>query len=331
MKILIRTDVHWCKFSSVIRELNDKYSVRLQHLIDSVNWTERLAEENNCDLIVDAGDFFDSHIVGDFEITSLSEISWANIPHKFVLGNHEIQNKNKELSSAHIFKLLGFDLITEPTKEVIDDVELCYLPYMFEYEELNTLFGKRKDKRVVFSHNDVKGITLGGYTFEEGFSLDDIKQNCDLFLNGHIHGYGEYDNMINLGNLCGQNFGENNVPHRAYILDTDTMELVPYENPYSFNFYKINCVEKVKFPKLRNNPCLLINCSENTLEEVKNKVKEIKDLVYVRYQLITKTEAVEIQEVELEKIDHLQALRDYIFNNVGNTEVIKDEVKILTT
>ena len=51
MKILIRTDVHWCKFSSVIREIDDKYSVRLKHLINSVNWTERLAEEQGCDMI----------------------------------------------------------------------------------------------------------------------------------------------------------------------------------------------------------------------------------------------------------------------------------------
>ena len=331
MKILIYTDVHWCKFSSVIREIDDKYSVRLQHLINSVNWAERLAEEHNCNMIISGGDFFDSHVVSDFEISSLSEIKWAKIPHKFILGNHEIQNKNKELSSAHIFKLMGFELITEPEKEDIGNVELCYLPYMFEYPSLNELFGDCTKKRVVFSHNDIEGIALGGYVFEKGFSLADISKNCDLFLNGHIHAKGTYGNMLNLGNLCGQNFGENNVPHNAYILDTDTLELTAFENMYAFNFYKIDCTTKVKFPKLKNNPCLWIRCSENTLEEVKNKVNEISDLVYIRYQLESKeVEQEEQEEVELEQIDHLEALRTYILENVGSTEIIKEELANLT-
>ena len=332
MKIFCYTDLHWCKFSSVIREVSDKYSVRLEHLLDSINWAEKLAEDNNVDLIVNLGDFFDSPIINDTEMAAFSDIKWANIPHKVILGNHEIQNKNKELSSAHIFKLLGFDLIIEPKKEVVDGVELCYLPYTFDFPPINDLFGDYNTKRIVFSHNDIEGIQLGGYTFDNGFSLLDISKNCDLFLNGHIHAKGEYGNMINLGNLCGQNFGENFAPHNAYILDTETLELQEFENPYSFNFYKLDCTQKVRFPRFRNNPVLSIKVSEDTLEEVKERVNNIDDLVHVKYIIIPKVEenTTEVVEEDIIQIDHLQSLRDYILTNVGNNNTIKEELNIIT-
>ena len=47
---------------------------------------------------------------------------------------------------------------------------------------LNNIFSESKNKRIVFSHNDIEGIKLRGYTFDKGFSLLDISKNCDLFL-----------------------------------------------------------------------------------------------------------------------------------------------------
>ena len=333
MKICCYTDLHWCKFSSVIRDVGSKYSVRLEHLLDSINWAEKLAEDNKCDLVVNLGDFFDSPIINDTEMAAFSEIKWSNIPHKMILGNHEIQNRDKEVSSAHIFKLLKFDLITEPKFETYDNIDLCYLPYTFEFDSLNNIFKDSTNKRIVFSHNDIEGIQLGGYTFDKGFSLKDISKNCELFLNGHIHAKGEYGNMINLGNLCGQNFGENFVPHNAYILDTDTMELQAFENPYSFNFYKLDFTKYIKIPKLRNNPVLSVKVSEDTLDEAKEKVAGIKDLVHVKYIIIPKIEendeVITVKE-DIIQIDHLQSLRDYILNNIGSNATIKEELNIIT-
>ena len=45
MKFLICGDVHWSEFSSILRKMGDKYSKRLENLINSINWVEEQAKE----------------------------------------------------------------------------------------------------------------------------------------------------------------------------------------------------------------------------------------------------------------------------------------------
>lgn len=333
MKICIYTDVHFSQTSSIVRGNGKKYSTRLEQLIESVNWAENLAVEHNCDAVYNLGDFVDKSSMNAQEISAISEIQWAKVPHTCILGNHEIKDRNKDFSSLHVLKLLGFDLITEPSEVECGNISLCYLPYMFEYKSLDEIFpdsvGK---KRIVFSHNDIEGIQLGGYIFDKGFSLVDISKSCELFLNGHIHAYGEYGNLINLGNLCGQNFGEHNVPHRAYILDTETLELTHFENPYALNFYKIDCTTKIKDIKLKNNAVLTIKATEDNIEEVKNIFNNKKNVIDIKYtvvpKLINNNENKPAEDII--QIDHLQSLREYILKELGETEVVKEELNILT-
>ena len=88
MKILVVGDVHWSQYSSILRKRGEKYSYRLENLIQSVNWAEQLAYETNCELIVYLGDFFDRAEINSEEISALKEIVWASKPHYFLVGNH---------------------------------------------------------------------------------------------------------------------------------------------------------------------------------------------------------------------------------------------------
>ena len=40
MKIGVVGDVHWCAYSSILRSRGNKYSIRIENLIKSVNWAE---------------------------------------------------------------------------------------------------------------------------------------------------------------------------------------------------------------------------------------------------------------------------------------------------
>lgn len=314
MRLLLRTDTHWSEYSSIIRDMGDKYSIRLEHCINSINWSERLAEEKKCDEIIDLGDFFDTNKCTDTEITALSEIQWAKLPHRFLVGNHEISSKDREINSVNIFRLLGFDIITEPKMIEDKNFTLCYLPYMFEFPTISELFPTDKE-RIIFSHNNIIDKAFA----KEGVNPVDIKNNCRLFLNGHLHNKFTDGNIIVLGNFTGQNFSEDNINrHYAYILDTDTCQLEKVENPYAFNFYKIKYGDNIK---LRPNAVISINCKESEVEAVKEKYK---DCIAIKINIIPEIKKVETQDII--KINHLQSLVDYMIDKFGDSKELQEEL-----
>lgn len=45
---------------------------------------------------------------------------------------------------------------------------------------------------------------MGKYKSIDGFDIDDIENNCDKFINGHLHNGSKVTNKIfNIGNLTG--------------------------------------------------------------------------------------------------------------------------------
>ena len=106
MRILIYSDNHWCQYSSIVRKRGEKYSLRLENQIASINWAERLSLEMGCNKVVHLGDFFDSSTLNSEEITSLKEIHWyESAHHTFLCGNHELGRVENEFSTASIFQL----------------------------------------------------------------------------------------------------------------------------------------------------------------------------------------------------------------------------------
>ena len=126
-----------------------------------------------------------------------------------------------------------------PEKYLIEgtDCEFCFLPYILERDrkDIQDYFPiQEAKKRIIFSHNDIKGINYGNFESPEGFDTDDVESNCDLFINGHIHHYGIHNNIINVGNLTGQNFTEDfSYKHGVYVLDTEALNGLWVDNPYA--------------------------------------------------------------------------------------------------
>ena len=251
MRIGIVGDVHWSKSSSIIPAKGDRYSLRLTKLIDSVNYAEHATRD--CDFVVYLGDFFDRSDIEAEEMTALKEVCWNFKQHYLLVGNHEVFNRSLEdtglfNNTARVFDLMNFAVFPEVWNLKKDGVRFIFLPYQTEKNalDLNTI-PKYEGKTVIFSHNDLQ-IRYGAYLSTSGYSVEDIEKNCDLFINGHIHNFSTVGKkIVNLGNLTGQNFGEDALiyPHRIAFLDTDTMELTYEENPYAFNFYKVEESKKI--------------------------------------------------------------------------------------
>lgn len=338
MKILLFTDLHMCPRASIVNKWGVKYPLRLENCIKSVNWVERLAKSEGCALIINLGDFYDRPDLSSETITASTDIEWSDIPHYSLVGNHDASVSSLEFNSVN--NLLGptHTIITEPIQMSIDGVELCFLPYIVESDRqaLKSYFNHHPDKKhIILSHNDLNGIQLGPIVSKTGFTVEEIEACCDLFLNGHLHnGQKITDKVINLGNLTGKDFGEDasKHAHKVAILDTDTLSLSFVENPFAFNFYKIQIEseeELCKLNALKDNAVVSIKCPKHLVEDVRTAVASASNIIESRVIIIrTQDDMSESSDtsIELAAVDHLARFVECCKANIDNTKLLDEEL-----
>lgn len=337
MKILLFTDLHMCPRASIISKWGTKYSARLENCIATVNWLERLAEEKNCDYIMNLGDFFDRPDLTSDTITACNDIEWSNIMHYSVVGNHDASTSSLLFNSVNSFLSENHKIVTEPEVLELDDCYICFLPYIVECDRrpLSEYFKKldHNKPRVILSHNDIKGIQMGPVVSKTGFSIEEIEANCQLMCNGHLHnGQKISDKIINLGNATGKDFGENALlhEHAVVILDTSTLQLEFTENPHAYNFYKLNIENENDLgclDKLKNNAVLSIKCEQTLAKAVKEKLDTLNNVVESRIILTRNYEESSDEQIELDlSVDHLARFIECCKTNIENTTLLDEEL-----
>lgn len=331
MNILLYADPHWSQYSSIIRTRGDKYSTRLEQEIQTINWIEQVAIQNNCKEIICLGDFFDKSTLCAEEITALKDISFSkDIQHSFLVGNHEMALNTLEYSSAHIFNLPDCFLFDTPMVwQKTNSLEICYLPYLpdADSQSIMDIFGPKTCKRIIVSHNDIAGIQMGKFVSKTGLKIADIEANCDLFINGHIHNGSEItDRVINLGNVIGQNFNEDafTYGHHVLILDLHTLQRRYIENPYAFNFYKLNNISE-SF-SVKNNAIVTCRVLEKEAEKARNILDNNSNIIASRL-IIENSPERNIDSVPLNNIDHVKQFSQYIIDNIGADEITQFELQ----
>lgn len=351
MRCLVIGDVHWSSFSSILRKMGDKYSKRLENLINSINWVEEQAEILNVDKIIYAGDFFDKTTLNADEITALQEVAWANIPHLFLIGNHEGLTSTLDISTTHIFQNIpNCAIIDKPTLDIGFGYQLILLPYILEkdrkslkeyhkqlWAQEGNFFTTQEVKKIYYiSHNDIK-MFYGNFESKEGFDPDEIDRSCELFINGHIHNYSKFSKKgINIGNLTGQNFSEDasKYNHNILLLDTllDTYNII--ENPFAYNFYKLefnNLEELIKY-NFKCNSVLSVKIPESQVVKAREYLDSISDIVK-EYRVISVPNLQENSlnengnEEVIEAVNHLEEFVKFISENFDMTDILKEELR----
>lgn len=301
MKILCYTDPHFCEKASIITRHGVDFTLRLENQIQSINWLENLAKEKHCDAIVCLGDFFDHAHLTDQELTALREINWSpGIEHFFVVGNHESEENDLQYSSTMALASHNRHIISKPELLVFDVdgelVEFAFLPYVLESNKqpLIEYFKPLSDNlRLLFSHNDILGLQLGPVVTRSGFSVEELEANCHLCINGHLHNGQKISNKVmNLGNLTGKDFSEDafRYEHKVMLLDTQTFEINFIENPFAFNFYKLdinNLADIEQLHNLKTNAVLSIKCKEALIDDLRNALPTLTGVIDHRI-IITK-------------------------------------------
>lgn len=352
MKILLYSDNHFCANSSIIRGKGKEFSKRLENQIDTLNWIEQLSVENNCDFEIHLGDFFDKSTLDSQELTALKNIKWNNKEKYFIVGNHELGDNTLFFNSLNVLNSMG-KIIFKPVLLKDNKYNIFLLPYILEsdrkplVEYLKTAIENYPElydenlPNIILTHNDIKGIKYGYFESKSGFSTAEIDSNCKLFLNGHIHNC-EIFNLTNstiyfLGNITGLNFSEDafKYDHKAYILDTDNLSVQTYINPYAFNFYKLDFVDKdityieKKLSKC-NNAVITLRIDSNRLNIVRELVDKLYNISEIRFISVnTISDIDKTDQQQLVKVDHIEKFKEAFLNREGNSDIIEDELKRL--
>lgn len=345
MKLFIYADPHWSSYSSIIRSRGQKYSTRLENLIKTINWVEESAVMLNCDAVVCLGDFFDKAELNSEELTALREILWNDLPHHFIVGNHEMGRHNLQYSSSHLFELCPNACVSDVVGIIRDSrgTQICLLPYVLESDRmpLSSYLPPTDGDRIILSHNDIKGLQMGKFISQDGFTIEEIKENCRLFINGHLHNGTELGNIINLGNITGQNFSEDSSKyrHNALLLDTENFSVSSLENPYAFNFYKLDftpytkddveVIRTVLSKTIGPNAVCSIHVREDTKFIVEDILSICHNIVECRVILdmsFRDSSGENLADIRAEKLDHLSKFAEYVRTNIAGTELIEEEL-----
>lgn len=345
MRLLVYADPHWCSYSSIVRSRGSKYSTRLENLIQSIRWAESTAEQRQCDMVVCLGDFFDRAELNSEEITALQEVVWASMPHTFLVGNHEMGRSNLQFSSAHLFDMpIDHNVVDKVgIYNANDGTQLCFLPYVLESDRkpLSEYFPPATGSRIIFSHNDIKDIQMGKFLSTEGFPVSEIEENCDLFINGHLHNVSQVGSkIINLGNITGQNFSEDASMYRHYALfiDTEEHKIEWIENPYALKFYKLDfstCKDTeadARFmcetiDRLGNNAVATIKVLPENDLFIKDLAANSPNLIEYRILIDMVSDVnIPITDTPRTTVDHLCQFVDYIKSEVGSSKEILEEL-----
>lgn len=342
MRILIVGDIHWSAYSSIIRSRGNHFSTRLENLIKSLNWVEQISKEYKCEEEIFLGDTFDRPDLNAEEISALSEIDWnktSRLKH-FIVGNHESGISSLIYNSTQVLHKIGVIEDTPYIYPLDEHTEILFLPYIIEDNRKHLVdyleHRNKKKKLIICSHNDLKGIRYGAIESKEGFTLPEIEENCDLFINGHLHNGGfvnESKTILNLGILTGQNFTENAFvhSHNICILDTETLKMEFIENPFAFNFYKIEIHKEEDLKLLNNlkpNSVISIKCIENYVDILKQELTKHTNIIESRTIIQrNETETTDGETVTLSSNDYLKQFYDFTVQKLGRTEIVLHELK----
>jgi DNA repair exonuclease SbcCD nuclease subunit len=338
MRILLFTDVHWSATSSITTKFGTKYTARLEMLINSMNWVNEVALEQNCSLMICAGDMMDKSTCSDIELTALKDIRWNHLPCYFLCGNHESSAADLKFSTVKCLEAENHIIIDRPAAKKCDNdkTELCFLPYVVECDRkpLVEYFGEKLGKRIIISHNDIAGINYGPIVSKTGFDLTDIEASTDIYLNGHIHN-SEFvtEKVLNLGSLSAHNFSNDSFLYRygCWLLDTETLKLEFLENPCAYNFYKLQIDQESDIcclDQLKNNAVLSIKCEQSLVEVVKQKLSTLDNIIESRI-ILTRNygAAAESNCVELDlTVDHLTRFVECCKLNIENSSLLEEEL-----
>jgi hypothetical protein len=194
------------------------------------------------------GDLFNNREVLTIEIIeyarTLIERFAAIAATHVILGNHDMWNKSSgEINALNSYKYIpNVKLYINPTKVIIDDTNILFMPYIGDKKEQIQVMKDNIDCHYLLCHSDLNGARMH-LTSVANKNLDKIEleefSNFIKVFSGHIHITQKHKNFTFVGNIFQMDRNDYQNPKGITILDLDDGSETFIENNISPKLNKL--------------------------------------------------------------------------------------------
>jgi DNA repair exonuclease SbcCD nuclease subunit len=280
-------------------------------------------EEHGIKKILHLGDYYENRTSINFKALNhnrrifLDVLRDRGIHMDIIPGNHDVYYKNTNQLNA-LKELLGHymnevRIIEKPEVVSYDGMPIALVPWInAENEEKTRFFLNTCKADVVGAHLELSGFEMQkGIPCSDGMSADAFRR-FDMVLSGHFHTKSSQNNIHYLGSQMEFFWSDANDRKYFHVLDTETRELTPVENP-------ITLFEKILYDDTQQ---------QQALRNVSNL-----DEKFVKVIVINKTKPQEfekfIDRINMRKIHGLQIAEN--FQDFAGKQVDDDKINIDST
>ena len=203
-------------------------------------------EEHGVEAIIHMGDAFDSRKSIDYQSLEWSKRVVFDPLRKYdvhmIVGNHDTYYKNtNEVNSPELLLQTYKNIKTysNPTEVNIGGLNILFLPWINQENETKTLkLIEKTSCKVAMGHLELQGFRVNRQLImEHGLQGELFKEFSHVF-SGHYHTRSSDGRVFYLGNPYEMYWTDVNDTRGFHIFDTETLELIPINNPYKL-FYNI--------------------------------------------------------------------------------------------
>ena len=239
MKVAIITDTHYgAKKGS--KYLHDYFELFYKNVFFPS------LEEHGVEAVIHMGDAFDSRKSIDYQSLEWSKRVVFNQLKKYdvhmIVGNHDTYYKNtNEVNSPELLLQTYTNIKTysKPTEVNVGGLDILFLPWINqENEELSFKTIKKTSCKCAMGHLELQGFRVNRQLIMEHGLESKLFEKFDHVFSGHYHTRSSDGKIFYLGNPYEMYWTDVNDTRGFHIFDTETLELIPINNPYKL-FYNI--------------------------------------------------------------------------------------------
>ncbi|KXH69827.1 MAG: hypothetical protein AM326_01770 [Candidatus Thorarchaeota archaeon SMTZ-45] len=303
MRLLLTGD--WHIRNTTPQNRVDDYWATVQ---DKIRFILHLAEEEECDLILQPGDFYDSHKANDFlKYTMIKRLNNAGIKVITVFGQHDLRYHSSDIRNTPLAVLVAAKVAyTAPNWDPMHFDNSIYIYGASWHEDIPTNIVDKNGFNILVMHKMVIANEKL-WDGQEKYELGNILLRThpfDLIVAGDNHQHfvltRKARHLVNCGSLLRSNIDQVDHTPVVYIYDTRTEVMERYWVPCK-PFEQVFNLEKVEKEKERNKKM------EVFVERLTGKA-ELEGLDFVKnMDTFVRTNKDEIDDDTLEIIEEVMS------------------------